>query len=290
MQNFLTHGLQRIMSSIDIACFDAKEITCELVNTGDTPRMKLTYGPLHHPLTLETPPCVLEWPFLTGNGNMGTKYGPQEALKAQYTVCVTDKPVPASMESAAQHQADMQRFFTVIAAIDEVVAQFAHTHQSELLGVHSLSTEVIKSMGNCAVKSKPYYLRSNRSYKCMNLGTRKFTWDGEGRSLKVVDSAGRPLPADKPLRHKDVGIVALQLNYVYSGTGSAHFGVKWAITEAVLLKRGPKACTTGTSAGVPPWARPRSTQVPKTQDSRLDPNSDEFDFLMYELNRSPRSP
>ena len=176
--------------------------------------MKLTYGPMHHPLTLETPPCVLEWPFLTGNGNMGTKYGPQEALKAQYTVCVTDKPVPACMESAAQHQADMQRFFAAIEAIDEVVAQFAHKHQDELLGVHSLSTEVIKSMGNCAVKTKQYHL-SNHRYKCMNLGTPRFTWDGDVRSLKLVDSAGRPLPADKPLRHKDVGVVALQLNYVF---------------------------------------------------------------------------
>ena len=126
----------------------------------------------------------------------------------------------------------------------------------------------------------------------MNLGTRRFTWDGEVRSLKLVDSAGRPLPADKPPRHKDVGVISLRLNYVYTGTGSAHFGAKWAVTGAALIKRGPKARTRGTPASVPPWAR--SVQAPSQQDlrldmidSRLDPNSDDFDYLLYELNRSP---
>ena len=216
------------MSYIELHEFDASLVKCELVTTGPKSvgekgksQIKLGYGPTRKAIAFVTPPCVLDWPRLTGEGNLGTKFGPTEPDKAQFTVGLTDRPVPEVPAEA------MCMLFTAINQIDHILATFVHQNQKELLGCRDLSLEAIKGKGNASVKPKYDEQGDLKIYDRMNLATRKFTWNGEERVLKLTDASGNPLAEDQPPRHEDVAAVAFQVDYCYTGVNL--FGVKYAV-------------------------------------------------------------
>ena len=221
------------MSFIPLSAFDPALLHCELAyskpqNPTDKPkpRIKMTYGPTRRALSFITAAIVVDWPYLHGDGNYGTKFGPPDVDKAQFIVGLTDKPLPATGNTEAGP------LFTALEQIDTALVAFAHKHQKEFLNSRDLSLAEIKGKMCHTVKSK-FDENDVPSYRRVNLATRKFDWKGEEHPIRVVDCKRQVLEA--PIRHQDICMVALQLDCVY--TISSMFGCKWNVCEAMLVAR-----------------------------------------------------
>jgi hypothetical protein len=176
------------MSYIDIHQFDPAQVKCELVttgprNAGDKPKtqVKMSYGPNRRAIGFLTPPCVLDWPRLTGDGNLNTKYGPTEPDKAAYTCGLTDRPVP-EIDAVGDPGGAMKRFFNVIREIDNALIAFVHANQRELLGVRDLTLDNIRGKANQTVKPKYDESGDLLIFERMNVATRNTR--GRGRSAR----------------------------------------------------------------------------------------------------------
>ena len=245
------------MSYIDLDAFDPSQIRCEIVHSknakpGEKPKLnvRLSYGPARRSIAFVSPPCVVDWPKLDGDGNFGSKFGPDALDKASYTVGLSDKPVDGVPT--------MAKYFDALRAIDSVLVEFVYYNQKELLGARDMSRDEVRGKLNPSVKAK--YEDDLLVYHKQNLGTRKFAWSGEARELRIVDCERRPLTA--PVRHEDVCLVAVQLETVYTGMMGSMYGAKWQINECMLLKRAgnnyePHEDPFGQ---VPPWAVPEPMQ------------------------------
>lgn len=243
------------MSYIDLAEFDPKLITCETTHvrpkagekTGKT-FINLSYGPTKRALAFLTPPIVIDWPYLTGDGNYGTKYGPPDVDKAQYTCGITDKAPPGAQAPT--------RYFEAMRAIDEALVAHVHANQKELLGSRDESLDFVRAKMNASIK--PKYDGDVLAYHRHNLATRKYDWKGNERTLNIVDASRRELATR--ICHEDVCMVATQLDCVYTGL-SGMFGAKWNVVEVMLLARAKKSeptafggTDTWASVPIPSWA------------------------------------
>ena len=227
------------MPTADLNTFDASLVHCELVYAKPQnplekpkPRVKMTYGPTRRSIAFITPPTVVDWPYLHGDGNFGTKFGPPDVDKAQYIVGITDKPLPST------GSAQTPRLFEVLEEIDKTLRVFVTTYQKEFLGARDLSAAEVKGKMNTTVKAK-FDENDTLLYRRVNLATRKFDWKGEERPLRLVDHKRQPIAA--PICHQDVCMVALQLDCVYTGLMGAMSGCKGNICEARLVARAPPA-------------------------------------------------
>lgn len=250
------------MSAITLASFDPELVNCDMVTTkvtkpGDKARtmVKLTYGPSRRALAFVTPPCVVDWPKLSGDGNFGSTYGPADVDKAQYTVGLTDKALPDGAHM-------MQLYFSALQAIDEILVTFVHAHQKDLLNSRGLSREEVK--GKLSPTVKPKYDGDVLAYSRHNLSTRKFTWSGDERKIQIVDTRRQPLDLEAgPIAHEDICAVATQLDCVYTGLMGSMYGTKWNVCEVMLLKRAEHKPQPGTDAfanyQVPTWADTTNT-------------------------------
>jgi hypothetical protein len=225
------------MSFIALDAFDPALLVCEIVYSKPSnpaekpkPRIKMTYGPTRRALSFITAPIVVDWPYLHGDGNYGTKFGPPDVDKAQYIVGLTDKPLPATGAT----QAD--QLFKVLEQIDAKLVSFVHANQKEFLNSRDLSLAEVKGKMSLTVKSK-FDENDTLAYRRVNLATRKFDWKGEEHPIRIVDCKRQVLEA--PIRHQDICMVAMQLDCVYTGLMGSMFGCKWNVVEAMLVARAP---------------------------------------------------
>ena len=241
------------MSYIELDAFDPSQIRCEVVHSknskpGEKPKLnvRLTYGPARRAIAFVTPPCVVDWPKLDGDGNFGSKYGPDSAEKASYTVGLSDKPVDGEQT--------MAKYFDALRAIDSILVEFAYFNQKELLGTRDMSRDEVRGKLNPTVK--PKYDEDVLVCHRQNLSTRKYTWTGEARTLRIVDCSRQPLSA--PVRHEDVCMLAVQLDTVYTGLVGSMYGCKWQVNEVMLLKRASNNFEPHDDpfGSVPSWAVP----------------------------------
>jgi hypothetical protein len=239
---------------IDLGTFNPTLLNCDIVSTkpskpGDKARtvVKLSYGPSRRAIAFVTPPCVVDWPKLHGDGNFGTQFGPTEVDKAQYTMGVTDKLLPTG-----EHE--MAPYFDALRAIDDALVACVHANQKELLSSRGLSKEEVR--GKLQATVKPKYEDDALAYNRQNMSTRKFTWSGDERTLRITDVRKQPLA--EPVAHQDVCVVATQVDCVYTGLMGSMFGIKWSIAEVMLLKRAEHKPQPGSDAfvdyAVPSWA------------------------------------
>jgi hypothetical protein len=253
------------MSFIDLNAFDAALLHCEVLYSKQLnptekpkPRIKISYGPTRRSLAFISPPTVVDWPYLHGDGNFGTKFGPPDVDKAQYIVGLTDKPLPST------GSAQTQRLFEVLEQIDKALIAFVHANQKEFLSSRDLSVAEVKGKMSTTVKSK-FDENDTLIYRRVNLATRKFDWKGEERPLRLVDNKRQALAA--PVCHQDICMVALQLDCVYTGLMGAMFGCKWNVCEAMLVARAAPSGMTSMApvddvwgqVEVPAWADAAST-------------------------------
>lgn len=223
------------MSFISLETFEPQQLHCEIVyaksqNPAEKPkpRIKMTYGPTRRAISFITAPVVVDWPYLHGDGNFGTKFGPPDVDKAQFIVGLTDKPLRGSAPSP--------RLFEVLEQIDASLIAFVHNYQKEFLNSRDLSLAEVKGKMSLTVKSK-FDENDTLSYKRVNLATRKFDWKGEEHPIRIVDCKRQVLEA--PICHQDICMVAMQLDCVYTGLMGSMFGCKWNVCEAMLVARAP---------------------------------------------------
>jgi hypothetical protein len=252
------------MAYIDLEgpnAFNAQLLHCEVVYSKSQnpsekpkPRIRITYGPARRSIAFISPPIVVDWPYLHGDGNFGTKFGPPDVDKAQFIVGLTDKAVPHTGLSAAK------ALFEALEQIDAVLIAFVHANQKEFLNSRDLSTAEVKGKMSTTIKSK-FDDTDTLAYRRVNLATRKFDWKGEERALRVVDNKRQAL--DGQIAHDDVCMVALQLDCVYTGLMGSMFGCKWNVCEVMLIARAPPRSVGSASTpvddvwgaiAVPTWA------------------------------------
>lgn len=242
------------MAALDLATFDPALLNCELTTTRptkptDKPRtvVKLSYGPSRRGIAFVTPPCVVDWPKLTGDGNFGSMYGPADVDKAQFTVGVTDKGLP---DGTTTH---MDAYFAALRAIDDKLVETVHANQKELLNTRGLSKDEVR--GKLSATVKPKYEDDTLVYTRHNMATRKFTWSGAERTIPLVDAKKQPV---ETISHEDVCAIATQLDCVYTGLMGSMYGTKWNVCEVMLLKRAEHKPPPGSDAfaayEVPAWA------------------------------------
>lgn len=249
------------MSFIDLNAFDIAQLHCEVIysivkspSEKPKPRIKMTYGPARRSLAFISAPTVVDWPYLHGDGNFGTKFGPPDVDKAQFIVGLTDKPLP-------QGANESQRLFQVLEQIDTALIAFVHANQKEFLNSRDLSIAEVKGKMSLTVKSK-FDENDTLAYHRVNLATRKFDWKGEERPIRIVDCK-RQILTD-PVRHQDICMVALQLDCVYTGLMGSMFGCKWNVCEAMLVARAPPTELKHTAAIDDVWG---AVDVPKWADA-----------------------
>lgn len=227
------------MSFLPVTSIDLAQIHVELhygkPKAGETkpkPQIKVTYGPARRALALLTPPVVVDWPMLSGDGNFGTKFGPDDVDKAEFRVGISDK-VP-SVEGASQ--SSVQAYFNLLRAIDEKVVECVWANQTEILKEKSMTLEQVRAKLMPTVKPKKDDA-GDTQYHRQTLGLKKYGWRGEERSVKIVDK--KLQPTAEPVSHEDVCMLATQLDFVYTGLLNGHFGCKWVPVEVCLLKKAP---------------------------------------------------
>jgi hypothetical protein len=252
------------MSAIDVSAFDADLVNVEVVHTKPASAagkaktsVRISYGPARRSIALVTPPCVVDWPMLHGDGDFGSKYGPPELDKAQYKVDVTDQG------HAHEDREAIAKYFGVLRAIDDKLVAFVHLNQRELLGTRDLSEEGIRAKLNASAKDK-YDTQDVLQFTKQTLATRKFDWKGRIVELHIVD-AQREAYA-KPIEQGDVCIVAAQIDYVYF-IPQQGFGVKWGIVELMRLCAGTGGAPSSSTPqrhiqDVPAWAMMISSNEP----------------------------
>jgi hypothetical protein len=232
------------MSFIDLNTFEPALLKCELVHSTkqpqEKPKVKITYGPARRAIAFITPAFICDWPRLTGNGNYGTKFGPTELDKAQYTVGVTNR----ALDDETNQHLDM--YFNALRAIDMKLVEFVHANQKELLHTRDLTRDEVKGKLSPTVKAK--YEEDVLVYTRQQLSARKFDYHGQEKTLKIVDTDHRDYVGD--VHHEDVLMAAVQLECVFFLAGGL-YGCKWAILEGMHLK---KAEPTRTRPGQDIWA------------------------------------
>jgi len=222
------------MTFIALKDFDIAKVNIDLAPAPQTrnsrgPAIKITYGPARRALGLLTPAVCVDFPMLHGDGNFGSKYGPADIDKAAYCVGISNKrPVHASEDNS-----EVNQLFKVLCDIDTKLCRFAHQHQVQLFRTGNASLEEIKAKNQACVRAK--IEGDVEVYKRINLALKIFTPSGERRNVRVVDCNFKPMD-DVQLRHEDVCMVAMQLDFVYTGVMGHLYGIKWAPVEVAFLE------------------------------------------------------
>jgi hypothetical protein len=217
------------MSAIELNAFAEDLVVCEAVHKKTasgkaSTSVRLSYGPARRAISLVTPPCVVDWPMLHGDGDYGSKFGPDQLDK----VDVTDQGHPHEDREA------MARSFAVVRAIDEKLVAFVHANQRELLCTRDLSEDGIRAKRNAAAKDK-FDSQDVLQFTKQTLSFRKLDWKGRDVELRIVDAARKPYT--EPILQGDICIVAAGIEYVYF-IPQQGFGVKWGLPELMRLAPG----------------------------------------------------
>ena len=251
------------MSFIELSAFDSDLVNCEIVRSAkpnDKAKVKLSYGPAKRAIAFITPPFVCDWPQLSGYGNYGSKFGPTELDKAQYTVGVTNRP----LDPETNKQLDM--YFNALRSIDAALTDFVHANQKELLHTRDLSRDEVK--GKLSATVKPKYEEDLLVYHRQQLSARKFDFHGQERHLKIVDAQRREYVGE--VHHEDVLMAAVQLDCVYTGLAGGLYGCKWTLLEVMHVNRAGKSVAAPgqgiwAAVSVPSWADEPEAKKQKTE-------------------------
>jgi len=225
--------LKNSMAFVPISEFDIEKVNIDLGPAQQSrnargPQIKITYGPARRALGLLTPPIVADWPQLTGDGNFNSKFGPTDVDKASYTMGISDKR-PAH---AGEDNKEVLALFKALGQIDDKLCRFAHAHQLALFRTTTASFEEVKAKNQPCVRSK--IEGDVEVYKRVNLSVKILAPSGVRRSVRVVDCHFKP--TDAQVRHEDVCMVAMQLDFVYTGVMGHLYGIKWAPVEVAFLE------------------------------------------------------
>lgn len=220
------------MSFLTIDSFDAEQLHVELgtqrTASGPKPTIKVSYGEGRRAIAFRTPPVVVEWPRLDGDGDYGTTFGPEDPSDAKFSVGLTDKAPPDG------NTKDVARFFAVLKLIDERVVKLVCAEQGKLLKTAGLTELEVAAKMNKAVK--PKLEDGALSHHRVNLSVKKFAPGGAQRVIKMRDALRNELSGPTAVKHGDVCMVAMQLDWAYT-LSNGNFGLKYAPIEVLMVSR-----------------------------------------------------
>lgn len=195
--------------------------------------IQMMYGPSCVDVAFLTPAAVTNWPRVTGDGNFGTMWGPEDIKKAKFSLDLTDTPINGvENESFAMLK-------TKLEAIDDKLLDFVHQNQLSILGRKNLSREELRVL---QIKSvRPKYDKNSGALVgySMQMSTPKFVFDGMGgktpRAINICDKDGVVIQNGDVLPGDVVAVTAFA-NQVY--VIGDKFGIHWSFEEiAVVCQR-----------------------------------------------------
>lgn len=197
-------------------------------------------------IAMVTPPCVTNWPRVSGDGNFGTLFGPADPLKAKFTLDITDAAINGTENGA------YTVFNSVLETIDEQLLAFVYANQLRILGRKNLGRDELKMLQ--IPSSRPKYDKVSGASlgKNMNLSVQKYAGDGMGgkaqRTITVCDKDGKTITSGV-VCPGDVVAATIYINQVYSGVGGDKFGIHWAFEDVqVICQRTSMSCKTDVPA------------------------------------------
>ena len=202
------------------------------VDRQSKPTVSLTSGANCTDVALITPPAVTMWPRVTGDGNYGTMWGPNDITKAKFNLDLTDANIND------EENKGFGEFMQRMAAIDDKLLDFVFQNQLKVLGRKNLSKDEVKMLQIRTVRPKYDKLTGNLTGHTINLTTSKYAWDGMGgkyaRKINVCDHAGAVIP-NGIVCPGDVVCATIFANQVYTGVGGDKFGIHWSFEDVSVI-------------------------------------------------------
>lgn len=183
-------------------------------------------------VAMVTPPCVTNWPRVTGDGNFGTMFGPADITKAKFSLDLTDAAINA-VDNA--HYAAWSEMMT---KIDDKLLDFVHGEQLKILGRKNLTRDEIKMLQIRTVRPKYDKMSGTLIGHSVQATTAKFAYDGMGgkfaRAINICDQHGKVVPNGN-VCPGDVVAATLFANQVYTGVGGDKFGIHWSFEDVSVV-------------------------------------------------------
>jgi len=194
--------------------------------------LSLLVQPSNTELALVTPACVTNWPRVTGDGNFGTMFGPQDIQKAKFSLDLTD----AHINGIANP--NWENFSNLLEAIDDKLLDFVHNNQLKILGRKNLTREEVKMLQIRSVRPKYDKMSGSLIGHSWQMSTSKYTWDGMGgkiaRAVNVCDKEGSVVLGGN-VAPGDVVAATAYVNQVYTGVGGDKFGIHWSFEDVSVI-------------------------------------------------------
>ena len=215
------------------ANIDVNEINFALGNDRNgKPQIQMFIGSNASELAILSPACVTNWPRVTGDGNFGTMWGPQEVSKAKYTIDLTDGYINNSANEF------FAQFEKLMSAIDDRLLDFVQSNQLKVLGRKNLSRDECKMLQIRSVRSKYDKTTGALTGHSIQLSTSKFQWDGCGgrfaKHITVCDHTGAVIQNGN-VQPGDVVAATMYANQIYTGVGGDKFGIHWSFEDVQVV-------------------------------------------------------
>lgn len=188
------------------------------------------------PLAFVMPACVTHWPRCTGNGNIGTKFGPFDPLKAKFTLDLTDDKV------CGEPNAGFAQLKEFVDSIDDKLLELVfHNQEKCLSGRRNLSRQECAILQNRSIKPKYDNITGSITAYSMSLGKLKYhknTSTGEHHefTVNICDHSGAVLK-DACVKQGDVVSATAYVFNVYTGVGDK-FGISWGFEDVCVVRQG----------------------------------------------------
>lgn len=196
------------------------------------PRFGITYGSNGATLAVVTPALITLYPKVNGDGNLGSMFGPTEAIKTKYLLDLTDTPITGTEN---KHFETLAAFMN---KVDDKLLDFVYQNQLKVMGRKNLSREEVKMLQIRTVRAKYDKNSGALVAHSVNLSCPKYAWDGVGgrfeRRINVCDSSGAVVP-DGVVSPGDAVAATILADMVYTGVGGDKFGIHWSFRDVQVV-------------------------------------------------------
>ena len=191
-------------------------------------------------VAMVTPPCVTNWPRVSGDGNYGTLWGPSDPYKAKFTLDLCDAAINGA------NNTNYTIFGEMMAKIDEKLLDFVFANQLRILGRKNLGRDELKMLQIPSSRPKYDKISGAQLGNNMNLSVQRYMPNGMGgkqaRVINVCDKDGAVV-ASGTVCPGDVVAATIYINQVYTGVGGDKFGIHWAFEDVqVICQRSRLSC------------------------------------------------
>jgi len=214
--------------------FKADDVTFQLgADRSGKATIGMFYGEMMQDVGLVTPPCITNWPRVTGDGNYGTMWGPTDPQKSKFTLDLTDAPLDGQ-----QNNAFFGDLAKLVECIDDRLLDFVQNNQLKILGRKNLSREEVKMLQIRSIRPKYDKCTGALTSHAMQMSTSKYAWDGMGgkfaRNITICDKDGQVIP-NGDVKPGDVVAATIFANMIYTGVGGDKFGIHWSFEDVQIV-------------------------------------------------------